>query len=83
MHAMKYSDGQEVLIGDRVQLGDDDGGVVVCSIDHDQYSRNHPKEKWSYLKKGVIIEFPLYGIIHYEEPELDLKLISRGEVESR
>jgi hypothetical protein len=78
---MKYSDGQEIIKGDRVQLGDDKGGIVVGSIDRDEYSDNHPKEKWSYLGKGVVIEFPRYGLIHYEEPEVDLKLISRGELE--
>ena len=76
---MKYFSGQEIILGDRVQLGDDDGGIVVCSIDRDEYSCNHPKEKWGYLGKGVVIEFPLFGLIHYEEPEEDLRLISRGE----
>ncbi|MDH5648551.1 MAG: hypothetical protein OEY67_02745 [Gammaproteobacteria bacterium] len=78
---MKYSDGKEVKKGDRVQLGNDKGGIVVCSIDGGEYSQNHPKEKWSYLGKGVVIEFPSYGLIHYEEPEIDLKLISRGELD--
>ena len=78
---MKYVDGQEVIIGDRVQLGDDKGGIVVCSIDRNEYSKEHPKEKWSYLGKGVVIDFPMFGLIHYEEPELDLKLISRGELD--
>ncbi len=75
---MKYFDGQEVFIGDRVRLGDDDGGIVVCSIDRGEYSDEHPREKWSYLGKGVMIEFPLFGLIHYEEPEEDLVLISRS-----
>lgn len=78
---MKYSDGQEVLIGDKVQLGNDRDGVVVCSIDHDAYSQLHPREKWSYLKKGVVIEFPSYGLIHYEDPEIDLIFLSRGSID--
>jgi len=28
---MKYPDGQEVKLGDRVKLGEDGGGVVVAS----------------------------------------------------
>ena len=74
---MKYWDGQEVRLGDRVKLGEDEGGIVVSSMDTDEYSTEHPKEQWSYLKKGVMIEFPKYGLIHYEDPDEDLELISR------
>lgn len=75
---MKYSDGQEVRLGDRVKLGADDGGIVVASIDSGEYSQEHPAEQWAYLKRGVLIEFPTYGLIHYEEPEPDLQLIERA-----
>jgi hypothetical protein len=74
---MKYWDGQDVELGDRVKLGEDSGGVVVCSIDTKQYSEEHPESAWGYLKKGVMILFPKYGLIHYEEPEEDLELIAR------
>jgi hypothetical protein len=76
---MKYPDGQEVQLGDRVKLGQDDGGVVVASIDTNEYSDEHSKAQWGYLKKGVMIEFPKYGLIHYEEPEPDLRLIARAQ----
>ena len=75
---MKYPDGQEVRLGDRVKLGKDEGGIVVASMDTDEYSDEDPKEQWGYLKKGVMIKFPLYGLIHYVEPEHDLELISRA-----
>ena len=74
---MKYSDGQEIRLGDKVRLGQDEGGVVVCSIDTGEFSDDYPMSQWSYLKKGVMINFPLYGLIHYEEPEPDLQLIGR------
>lgn len=76
---MKYPDGQEVRLGDRVKLGQDDGGVVVASIDTNEYSDEHSKAQWSYLKKGVMIEFPKHGLIHYEQPEPDLRLIAREQ----
>ena len=75
---MKYWDGQEVKVGDRVRLGDDVGGVVVYSIDTGEYSDEHPKGSWDFLKKGVMISFPKYGLIHYEKPEEDLQLIARA-----
>jgi hypothetical protein len=79
---MKYPDGQEVRLGDRVRLGQDDGGVVVASIDTNEYRDEHSKAQWSYLKKGVMIEFPKYGLIHYEEPESDLQLIGRPQTQA-
>ena len=74
---MKYADGQDVKLGDRVKLGEDRGGVVVASIDTEEYTAGHSEAQWNYLKKGVIIKFPLYGLIHYENPEPDLQLIER------
>lgn len=75
---MKYPDGQDVRLGDRVKLGDDDRGIVVASIDTDEYSDAQPRAQWAYLKKGVMIEFPKHGLIHYEQPEPDLQLIERA-----
>ena len=75
---MNYSDGQEVRLGDRVKLGENDGGIVVCSIDTGDYSDDYPEAQWSYLKKGVMIKFPTYGLIHYPDPDPDLQLIARA-----
>jgi hypothetical protein len=75
---MKYTDGQDVKLGDRVRLGNDDAGIVVASIDTGDYSSEHPRAQWSYLKRGVLISFPRHGLIHYEEPEPDLQLIERA-----
>jgi hypothetical protein len=76
---MKYWNGQDVRLGDRVKLGDDDAGVVVCSIDTGEYSDEHPESAWGYLKRGVMISFPKYGLIHYEQSEEDLELIARAD----
>jgi hypothetical protein len=76
---MKYPDGQEVRLGDRVKLGQDDSGIVVVSIDTGQYSAEHPEAQWGYLKKGVVIKFPEFGLIHYVAPEPDLQLIGRAD----
>jgi hypothetical protein len=55
---------------------------VVCSIEAGEYSEGFPEVQWGYLKKGVIINFPVWGLIHYEELEPDLKLIARAENEN-
>lgn len=76
---MKYPSGQEVRLGDHVKLGEDDSGIVVASIDLDEYSSEHPKAQWGYLKKGVMIKFSKFGLIHYEQAEPGLELVARGE----
>ena len=43
---MKYWDGQEIKVGDRVKYGEDEGGIVVSSMDTNEYSEEHPKEQW-------------------------------------
>jgi hypothetical protein len=75
---MKYSSGQEVRLGDKVKLGDDSDGVVVCSIDTDEYSPEFPRAEWAYLARGVLVKFPKYGVIHYEQTEPDLELLARA-----
>lgn len=75
---MNYIDGTPVKVGDIVGLGEDRNGVVVCSMDDGIYTPEHPREQWGYLGRGVMIEFPKWGLIHYETPEPDLELISRA-----
>jgi hypothetical protein len=77
---MNYADGQRVIVGDRVRLGEADGGIVTYSID-DGTVLSGPPNVWDYLKKGVMINFPKYGLIHYVEPEPDLYLIARAHDE--
>ncbi len=75
---MKYRDGQEVKLGDVVVLGTDQRGVVVCSIDTGEYSDAYPRAQWCYMNGGVLIEFRSYGLVHYNEPDPDLRLIAHA-----
>lgn len=74
---MNYPDGQLVRLGDKVRLGNNKIGIVVCSIDTSEYSTLYPMEDWSYLGSGVIINFMQFGLIHYENPDPDLELVER------
>ena len=77
---MKYADGQLVLLGDQVTLGGE-SGIVVFSIDTNQYSAEYPEDcNGGYLKKGVMFKFEAYGLIHYEDAdeEEDLVLVARA-----
>ena len=77
--ALKYWDGRDVKIGDRVKLGEDSGGVVVASIDTREYSPVCTEAEWSFLQKGVLVDFPRWGIVHYEEPDEDLEFLARAD----
>ena len=76
---MKYPDGKEAKIGDKVQLWNGCYGVVICSMDTNEYSADYPKKEWQYLKSGVMIKTDKAGLIHYIESDEDLQLIERGK----
>jgi len=75
---MRYPDGQMAKMGDEVSCA---GmiGKVVCSIDTREYSDRYKEEHWSYLQKGVMIEWDKQGLTHYEEPEAGITLVRRHE----
>ena len=66
---MKYSDGTHARVGDSVTFSNGATGFVVASIDTDEYTQKHPREQWSYLKVGVLIDCSDAGLIHYEKRE--------------
>lgn len=47
---MKYPDGTDIRVGDKVKVANDDSGIVVLSIDTNAYSTEFPAKEWSYLK---------------------------------
>lgn len=75
---MKYSNGKKVMIGDQVRLGDDTSGIVVCLMEEDHYTDEYPRSDWGYLKKGILVEFESYGLIHFIQLENDLQLLDRS-----
>jgi hypothetical protein len=74
---MNYPDGQLVRLGDKVKLWEGCEGIVVCSIDTNEFSDNYPASQWEYLKVGVLIDSSQAGLIHYLEPESAFQLIER------
>ena len=75
---MFYCDGIQVRRGDRVSLGGKDG-MVVLSVDTDEYSEGFPKAQWAgVLAEGVLIECPGLGLVHCYGRDEDLSLLARG-----
>jgi hypothetical protein len=74
---MRYADGRDIKLGDKVELWNGCFGEVVCSVDTNEYSEEFSKRDWSYLKSGVVIRTESKGVLHYIEPDEDLKLLRR------
>jgi hypothetical protein len=74
---MKYPDGAEARMGDRVELWEGNIGIVVCSIDTNEYSAAYPRDAWERLGPGVLVLSEAAGLIHYKEPETKMRLLSR------
>ena len=64
-------------IGDQVQLGGSDSGLVVGVIDSNSFSEGYSLKDWAYLKTGVLILTKGAGLIHYPEPDDEIVLIAR------
>jgi hypothetical protein len=62
---VNYSDGKKIMIGDRLKLWDGCFGTVVCSIDDGEYTPEHSRDHWAYLKSGVLINSTKTGLIHF------------------
>jgi hypothetical protein len=74
---MKYPEGAEVRIGDRVELWEGNAGVVVCSIDTNEYSAFILSMPGSNLVRVCSSCPKRPGLIHYKEPERTMRLLSR------
>jgi hypothetical protein len=75
---MNYASGELARLWDRVEVWTGNRAIVVFSIDTDEFSEDFPKAGWVYLGRGVMLESQQAGLIHYEEPDEGMRLISRG-----
>jgi len=74
---MKYDDGKQVLLGDKVRLDGGITGTVMCSIDDGIYTSEYLESQWEHLKKGVMVFSGQAGLIHYPEWNEDCMLMER------
>jgi len=68
---VRYVSGQDVLLGDTVQIATRHRGKVVACIAEGKYLPPHNAEQWGYLKAGVMIDTDFGGLVHYPS-EIDL-----------
>ena len=76
---MKYPNGLEIQIRDRVKLNTGDLGVVAFSVDADEFSEEFKKEEWSYLQEGVMVKTDEGVLIYYTSANVGDVLPSTNE----
>ena len=75
---MRYSDGNEAMAGDVVEIDGHYRGVVVACIDRHQYLPGH--DGWDYLGEGIMVDTDFGGLVHYTPTATDdLVLLHRAE----
>jgi hypothetical protein len=73
-------DGQEVKLGDRVELRSGNQGTVVCAIDAGDYASAYPKEQRAYLDRGIVVLSKKLGLTHCTEPEPSMQPVKRDTI---
>ncbi|MCX2960483.1 MULTISPECIES: hypothetical protein [Rodentibacter] len=72
---MKYYNGSQIKLGDKASVPGDIG-TIVAIISDNLFMEGY--EFFSYLKTGLLVDFPKYGLTYYEDkPEDDLELVKR------
>jgi hypothetical protein len=71
---MKYADGTEVKLGERIRVSSGYTGIVVASMDTDEFDPGISAEDWA--KTGILILTDTGALAHFEDP-LDSKLFTR------
>ncbi len=78
---MHYPDGQEIRLGDLMRIWGTSYGLVVCSVDTDEYSEDYPKHIWqAFLESGILIFTREMGDVHYlcDADAESFELLQRG-----
>jgi len=65
---MKYADGSYARLGDRVRIVNGDTGVIVASMDTNEYSPEYPAENYADLQTGILILTDKGALVRFEEP---------------
>ena len=70
---MKYPDGADMRVGDRVRIrggptGTVDTGTIVISFDTGEYSPGYAKEDWAHNETGILVVSDRGSLVRFDEP---------------
>jgi len=69
--------GRLIRRGDRVTIGTRLEGIVVFSIDTDEFSEEFPKADWDYLGHGIMVQTDAAGLVHLPESDEDTLILGQ------
>lgn len=73
---MKYADGSEVKLGDTVRLSDGTSGKLVADIGAGAFLQSYPRQEWSYLRTGFLLETDFAGLVYFPDIAQQVKKAS-------
>jgi hypothetical protein len=62
--------------GDRIDIGSAEKGVVVFSLDTDEFSNDFPKADWAYLGQGIMVLMDGGALVFLDTPNEDTEVLS-------
>ncbi len=72
---MKYVDGVDMQLGDRVKIINGETGTIVASMDTNEYMPEY-KDEFEYYKTGIMVRTDKGALVRFEE-EFPQQLVSR------
>ena len=72
------STGKLIGLGDHVAIGGGINGVVVFSIDTDEFSAEFPKDDWSYLGRGIMVKTKRAGLVHLDVSDEVIEIVTKS-----
>lgn len=61
--------GRQVRLGDRIDIGSAEQGVVVFSLDTDEFAEDFPKAEWEYLGQGIMVLMDGGALVFLDGPD--------------
>jgi hypothetical protein len=68
--------GKLIRLGDRIDIGFAEKGVVVFSLDTDEFSPDFPKDDWAYLGPGVMVQLDGGTLVFLDAPDEHTEIIA-------
>lgn len=66
---MKYSNGLDAKLGDKVKLQNGEFGEVVISFDTHEYSEGFSEKDWRSLRKGIMIRAENNALVRFDDSD--------------
>jgi len=67
--------GKLIRLGDRIDIGSAEKGVVVFSSDTDEFSPDFPKDDWAYLGAGIMVQMDGGALVFLDTPDEHTEVI--------